>query len=277
MDAKEFKMLHLTYDDSWNEFLKESYSWDEMELWHSRRDIGYSNQYDNRRQSALRAIEALTPAGGAVLDVAGASGNFTLPLAEKGYRVTWNDLRSECAELVQRKYEYGEVEFAPGNIFELATGWAERFDAVLAAEVIEHMAHPDEFLNCLASMTKPGGCIVVTTPNGMYFRYHYPRFSECADPSVYESKQFKPDGDGHIFLLDDADCRTLASGAGLAVERIDLINNPLTRGHVKLGHLLPYLPGSLVAAIESGTRKLPRFLHQKIHCQMIAVLRKPQA
>ncbi len=67
----------------------------------------------------------------------------------------------------------------------------------------------------------------------------------------------------------------LATHAGLEVERIALMTNPLTRGHVKLGHLLPYLPDSLVWALEARTENLPKTLQERVNCQMVACLRKP--
>jgi 2-polyprenyl-3-methyl-5-hydroxy-6-metoxy-1,4-benzoquinol methylase len=269
-------MRRLTYDETWPESWKLTHFYDELELWGSRRDLGYTYQYRIRHEWSLRTIEELIPAGGAILDVAAAGGNFTLPLAERGYRVTWNDLRTELAELVKRKYESGHVEFAPGNIFELADHWAARFDAVLALEIIEHVAHPDQFLACMSSMLKPGGRLYVSTPNGRYFRNNLPRFSDCPDPSAYEAVQFKPNSDGHIFLLDGDELSAMASGAGLEVEKLLLMTNPLTRGHVKLGRFLPFLPAALVWGVEHGTRKLPHTLRERLLCQMVAILRKPE-
>lgn len=269
-------MRQPTYSESWPESWKFSYRCDKIELWGSRIDLGYSYLYQIRQGWSLRTAQELLPAGGAVLDVAGAQGNFTLSLAEKGYRVTWNDLRAELADYVKLKYEFGQVEYCPGNIFELCHDWTARFDGVLAGEVIEHVAHPDRFLVCLASMVKPGGRIILTTPNGRYFRNDLPRFSECPDPSVFEAVQFKPDSDGHIFLLDPDECRMLAAKAGLEIERIAVMTNPLTRGHVKLGHLLPHLPARVVWALEARTAKSPRVLRERINCQMVACLRKPE-
>jgi 2-polyprenyl-6-hydroxyphenyl methylase/3-demethylubiquinone-9 3-methyltransferase len=270
-------MRAVTYNESWPDSWKSSYSYDELDIWGSRRDPGYTYQYKNRWNWCLDTIGKLVPPGSSILDVAGASGNFSLPLAESGYRVTWNDLRSELAGYVKEKHEFGEIEFSPGNIFDYRDRWAECFDAILAAEVIEHVAHPDRFLACLAGMLKPGGRLFLTTPNGRYFRCHHPRFSDCADPSAFESMQFKPDADGHIFLLDRAECRVLAAAAGLSAERIDLLTNPLTAGHVKLGYLLPYLPARFVRWFERGTRKLPMFLRERLTTQMVSVLRKPEA
>jgi 2-polyprenyl-6-hydroxyphenyl methylase/3-demethylubiquinone-9 3-methyltransferase len=254
-------MLRVVYDELWPESWKLSYLYDDLEIGGSRRDLGYSYQYQIRREWSLRSIQELVPVGGTILDVAGGSGNFALPLSEMGYHVTWNDLRSELAGFVKLKYEFGEVEFASGNIFDFAVKWAGRFDGILAAEIIEHVAHPDNFLVCLASMLKPGGWLFLTTPNGRYFRNNHPRFSDCADPSVFESTQFKPNADGHIFLLDRDECR---------------MTNPLSCGHIKLGHLLNYLPASTVEAVEAATGRLPRALGERINSHIAACLRKPK-
>jgi hypothetical protein len=64
---------------------------------------------------------------------------------------------------------------------------------------------------------------------------------------------------------------------GLKWERIAVMTNPLIRGHVKLGHLLPYLPATLVWALEAGTEKFPKALREKINLQMAACLPKPPA
>jgi hypothetical protein len=110
----------------------------------------------------------------------------------------------------------------------------------------------------------------LTTPNGRYFRNNHPRFSDCSDPSIYEPAQFKPNADGHIFLLDSDECRMLAAKAGLETERLILMTNPLSCGHVKLGHILPYLPVSVVHALETATEQLPRAFAERINAQMAA-------
>jgi hypothetical protein len=63
---------------------------------------GYALAYRNRCQ------ESHTP-GATILDLAAAQENFTLALAERGYRVTWNGLRTDLAGYVQKKHERGEV------------------------------------------------------------------------------------------------------------------------------------------------------------------------
>jgi 2-polyprenyl-3-methyl-5-hydroxy-6-metoxy-1,4-benzoquinol methylase len=182
----------------WPESWLLSYRYDLQEIYGEIRNPGYVYAYQNRRDVTFRLIEEVLPKGSTILDVAAAQGNFTLSLAERGYRVTWNDLRHELEGYVRLKHEHGEVTFAPGNVFELGLG--PEFDCVLITEIIEHVAHPDEFLRSVSSMVKPGGYIVMTTPNGAYFRNKLARFSECADPSIYEAVQFKPDSDAIYFF-----------------------------------------------------------------------------
>jgi len=220
----------------------------------------------------LDYLQRRVPSGARILDVAAAQGNFTLTLAELGYAVTWNDLRFELAEYVKAKYEYGIVEYAPGNVLELAVG--EPFDAILLAEVVEHVAHPDQFLRKVSDLLRPGGWIILTTPNGGYIRNRLPRFSDCKSPEQYEDMQFRPDGDGHIFLLHDDEIIRLSRLAGLEVHELRHYCNPLTSGHLKLGSALKVIPKSVVDAIERMTASLPARAVRKVHTGTVAALRK---
>jgi 2-polyprenyl-3-methyl-5-hydroxy-6-metoxy-1,4-benzoquinol methylase len=266
-------MREVIPEANWPESWVESYKYDREEIFGAPTNLGYAYAYRNRHQETLRLItEALDP-GASILDLAAAQGNFTLDLAERGYRVTWNDLRADLIGYVQKKYEHGNVTYAAGNAFEL--DFPERFDCVLFCEVIEHVAHPDEFMTNVARLLKPGGVAVMTTPNGLYFKNKLPRFSNCLDPSVFEAVQFKPNSDGHIFLLWPDELRRLANQSGLEIERQILITTPLTNGHVKTHYLLPYLPYFLIQTIENASRQLPTAIKERIMVQAAARFRKP--
>ena len=114
----------------------------------------------------------------------------------------------------------------------------------------------------------------MTTPNGGYFKNRLPKFSECADPAVFESGQFKPNADGHIFLLHVDEIEPLARRAGLSVDRIALFTNPLTAGHVKTEALLRIMPRFLVNALEGATQMLPALLKKKLLVQMAVRFRR---
>jgi 2-polyprenyl-3-methyl-5-hydroxy-6-metoxy-1,4-benzoquinol methylase len=210
-----------------------------------------------------------------ILDIGAAQGNFSLQLAEMGFEVTWNDLRGELAEYVRLKHEHGTLHFAVGNAFELQ--FPQPFDAVLITEIIEHAAHPDHFLASVAGLLRPGGYIVMTTPNGAYFRNTLPRFSDCPDPSVYEAVQFKPDSDGHIFLLHTDEVYQLAVRSGLRVDTLKLFTNSLTNGHMKLGHALQLLPRAVVEGIETLTQRLPPAVASRALIQMAVRLQRTGA
>ncbi|HEX8907386.1 MAG TPA: methyltransferase domain-containing protein, partial [Longimicrobiaceae bacterium] len=259
--------------EDWPESWKYSYPYDLEEVYGEATSRGYSYAYDNRRRQTLRLLTEVLAPGARVLDVAAAQGNFSIALAELGYEVTWNDLRAELEGYVRLKLERGSVSFAPGNAFELS--FPEPFDAVLATEVIEHVAHPDEFLARVAALVRPGGFVVLTTPNGAYARNTLPKFSECSDPSVFEAVQFKPNSDGHIFLLHPDEVERLAAAAGLQVDRLVLFTNPLTNGHLKTERLLRALPRGMVETLESATQRLPFALRRKVLLQMAVRLRKP--
>lgn len=257
-----------TVPESW----KEVYYYDNLEIYGNRSVLGHTYAYNNRRQVVIDFIKRFQKTPAKILDIAAAQGNYTLWLAELGYDVTWNDLRSDLVPYVKEKYEVGNVTYAPGNVFEL--GFEEDFDIVLIAEIIEHVAHPDDFLRKVSKFVKPGGYIVMTTPNGGYFRNHLPRFSDCHDPSQFEAIQFSPNSDGHIFLLHTDEVEVLSKQAGLNLLALRLYTNSLTNGHVKLGLLLKYIPLSIVRGIESLTQKLPLFLQRKLNTGMAVVMQR---
>jgi 2-polyprenyl-6-hydroxyphenyl methylase/3-demethylubiquinone-9 3-methyltransferase len=267
------KVKRIRPESHWPESWRRSYEYDLQEIYEEVSNHGYFYAYDNRRRHTIGLLTDVLAPDARILDIGAAQGNFSLQLAEMGFEVTWNDLRGELAEYVRQKHEHGTLHFAPGNAFELR--FPKPFDALLITEIIEHVAHPDEFLVSAAKLLRPGGYIVLTTPNGAYFRNKLPRFSDCPDPSVYESVQFKPDSDGHIFLLHTDEVRRLACKAGLRVERLELLTNSLTNGHLKLGYALKLLPGAAVEGIESLTRRLPRSLAERLMVHMAVLLEKP--
>ncbi len=255
-------------DASWPDSWAYSYPYDLEEVYGEISNYGYAYAYKNRRTRTLRMITEVLKPGSKILDIAAAQGNFSIALAELGYDVTWNDLRSDLEGYVRAKHSQGMLTCAAGNAFDL--NFPSKFDCVLITEVIEHVAHPDDFLRKAAELVVPGGYIVMTTPNGKYFRNRLPKFSDCKDPSVFESIQFGPNSDGHIFLLHENEVRDFATANNMTIDRIELFTNPLTAGHVKLGLLLRWLPVSIVNTGERLTTILPAAISSKLHSHMAA-------
>jgi 2-polyprenyl-3-methyl-5-hydroxy-6-metoxy-1,4-benzoquinol methylase len=266
-------MKRVYLNDDWKESWKYCYPYDLIEVFgEDKNHKGYSYAYINRRDAAISCIESVVKPGAKILDIAAAQGNFSLVLAEKGYDVSWNDIRSDLVEYVQMKQEHGNISYYPGNVFDVH--FKDKFDLVLITEIIEHVAHPDKFLKRISELVKPKGFIVMTTPLGSYILNNLPKFSEVDDASKYESEQFKPNSDGHIFLLHADEIRPLADKAGLDIVSMNYYTNPLTNGHLKLGHLLKILPQKWVFALDKLTQKLPKFIGKKIHTNFAVLFQR---
>lgn len=266
-------MRRLVPQDDWPENWRRSHAFDLLEVHGERPRCGYARAYAERRRHTLDLVARAAPPPATVLDVAAAQGNFSLSLAERGYEVTWNDLRKDLAEFVRRKHASGTLHFAPGNAFEL--GFRGAFDIVLITEVIEHVAHPDAFLRHAARLVRPGGHVVMTTPNGRYFRNRLPRFSHHPDPAAFENRQFQPDADGHIFLLHPDEIPPLAAAAGLEVRELRLFGCPLTHGALGTEPCLRFLPDSAVRSVERLIRRFPLLLRLRLCLSLAALLRRP--
>ncbi len=268
-------MKQLTPDENWPDLWKRSYASDLLEIYGHQSNPGYSYAYRNRIYQAIDLVRRAAPPGASVLDVAAGHGNLSLLLADLNYRVTWNDLREELAGYVRLKDDSGRVEYMPGNLLDLKGD--SQYDVVVIAEMIEHVAHPDEVLRRITSLVRPGGSVVLTTPNGEYFRNRLPRFSDFCNPDVFESVQFKPDADGHIFLLHIDELQILANTVGLVLERVNLFTNPLTNGRLRTEPLLRHFPENWIWGLERAGQRLPYRLKRSLHVGVAALMSRPSA
>jgi SAM-dependent methyltransferase len=75
------------------------------------------------------------------------------------------DLATAQIEFAQRTYSQPNLEFRAADVRGLAVD--EPFDAVVSIEVIEHLppAETQPFLRTVRAILKPGGVIILTTPN----------------------------------------------------------------------------------------------------------------
>jgi 2-polyprenyl-3-methyl-5-hydroxy-6-metoxy-1,4-benzoquinol methylase len=105
-------------------------------------------------------IDKLMPKGASVLDLGSGSGAMCLRLQDMGFRPVGCDLVSENFRL------HGKVDFLIANINEpLPPELQERFDCIVATELIEHLENPRHFIRQCQKALKPGGLLIVTTPN----------------------------------------------------------------------------------------------------------------
>jgi 2-polyprenyl-3-methyl-5-hydroxy-6-metoxy-1,4-benzoquinol methylase/glycosyltransferase involved in cell wall biosynthesis len=222
-----------------------------------------------RMRSLLALQDGLLLKPRRALEVAAGGGGLATCLAASGCDVVVNDLREEETAASLKEFVNGEdIRVEGGNLFNLSPERIGKFDLVLACEIIEHVAHPAELLEHLKNFLEPGGRLMLTTPNGSYFRNKLPTYSEVQDFTELETRQFMPDADGHLFLLTPRELCELAASVGLVVERLSVWGTPLLTGHVGFR----YLAGRFLAKPAYWTELMAQRLPSAARARMCAAL-----
>ncbi|WP_416898151.1 MAG: bifunctional 2-polyprenyl-6-hydroxyphenol methylase/3-demethylubiquinol 3-O-methyltransferase UbiG [Minwuia sp.] len=101
-----------------------------------------------------------------ILDIGCGGGLVAEPLARLGADVTGVDAAEKNVE-VARLHAAGsglKIDYRHGRAEALAEA-GEQFDAVMALEIIEHVADPALFVASVAKLVKPGGLVIFSTIN----------------------------------------------------------------------------------------------------------------
>ena len=101
-----------------------------------------------------------------MLEIGSGLGYFTYSLSKAGFNIKGIDI-SETA-VNKAKETFGDHYICSG-IPEYARDNAGMFDVVIATEVIEHVEDPLEFVDSALLLLRPGGRIILTTPNKSLF------------------------------------------------------------------------------------------------------------
>lgn len=158
-------------------------------------------------EQMLEVFRQYVPEGSSVLDLGAGAGAFSLRLHDNGYRVTGLDAcrdewTLEHVPFVQADLNRSVADVLPGP-----------FDAVCCQEVIEHVENPWQLVRQMGELVKPGGVVVVSTPNVTSFysrivyllRGRFPQFTE-------ESLTY-----GHINPINAFEMCTIAERSGFEV------------------------------------------------------------
>lgn len=132
------------------------------------------------QQAVARRVGALALAPGAsILDAPCGTGDLAAALRDRGYTVSAADLDPAAAARLPGSFRLADLT--------QRLPWPDAsFDAVLSVEGIEHLENPFAYLREIHRVLKPGGTLVLTTPNiasvrsrvrffGSGFFHHDPR------------------------------------------------------------------------------------------------------
>jgi len=109
-----------------------------------------------------------------ILDIGCGGGVLCEPLAQLGAAVTGVDPAGTAIGVAKRHAKEASiiVDYRCDTIEALARA-GEQFDVVLAMEVVEHVAHIDNFLDRCARLVRPGGLLILSTINRTWKSYAF--------------------------------------------------------------------------------------------------------
>lgn len=125
------------------------------------------NMYDTQKRVDVIFNELLAEniSYKTLLDAGCGTGWFSKKAVERGAIVTSMDLGPNLLERVQNKCESNRVV---GSILQMPFPHAS-FDIVVSSEVIEHTPDPFSGVREMYRVLKPGGTLVLTTPNQLWY------------------------------------------------------------------------------------------------------------
>jgi 2-polyprenyl-3-methyl-5-hydroxy-6-metoxy-1,4-benzoquinol methylase len=133
--------------------------WEDAEYSLGSLSSGHINKY--------KRVMGLMPNKGRILDVGCNNGCLHILLAEAGYTdISGFDFARIPIQIAKKhhpNYDYFVHDACKEFPYD-----KESFDIVLCVEVLEHVPSPYLVLENMFRVLKPGGCIIVSTPNGLH-------------------------------------------------------------------------------------------------------------
>lgn len=97
-----------------------------------------------------------------VLDIGSGYGYFRKALDDAGYHHDGIEISSFAASICKKLYNF---DTHIGSLSDFKDEFQNKFDIVTLWDVIEHISDYEKFLNEIAFVLKPGGFVIIKTPN----------------------------------------------------------------------------------------------------------------
>ena len=212
------------------------------------KDVGTDNYYllskDERQLTCFRDLRKMEKIVGPsnkrrLLDVGCSYGLFMEAASHSGWNVSGIELSKTQSKVAQKKYAH--VYDKPIEQCQFSDGF---FDVITGFDVIEHLSSPSKFLREAQRILKPGGFLVMCTPNiesyparlmGRlwinYLRMHFYYFSHRTIASFLERENFKIlKIERHKRIIKPSDARFWVKDHRLLFTLMNILfNNTLTK------------------------------------------------
>lgn len=165
--------------------------------------------------AAHRMCLGLIDEGETVLDVGCATGYLSVELKKKGCKVIGLEIDPEMAEEARQYCDKVIV----GNAEVIELPYKEYFDAILYADVLEHLKNPLEVLIRFKSCLKQNGYIVVSIPNVANW---FIRLSLLFGKFNYNSKRYTIIHPVHLRFFTLKTIREMLDKAGFRIAHLDI-------------------------------------------------------
>jgi 2-polyprenyl-3-methyl-5-hydroxy-6-metoxy-1,4-benzoquinol methylase len=179
-----------------------------------------------------------------LLDVGCGGGELLRAAVARGWRAAGAEPMPEAAELARSRAPGADIRTGAAS----QAGFAERsFDVVCAFHVLEHMPDTRAFLRELARFARPGGLVVVETPN------YASRLRRVRGRRWLHLRPLE-----HLVHFTPQTMRAAFAGAGLepvAVTTPTWIVGEHTRDELAAELALPRVPRALAGAVEALYRR----------------------
>lgn len=152
-----------------------------------------------RNQTVFELCQII--AGDKVLDIGSGRGWFSLYAASLGADVTALDLSAE--NLLKIKEQNSSITTVLGDACEIPIE-GEKFDWIVALEVLEHIVEPKTAIQQWKNLLKPTGKILLSVPNKEIIRYSL--CIHCNQKTPHNAHLHSFDKDALIKLFNRQDC-----------------------------------------------------------------------
>ena len=231
----------------------------------------FAHAYYRRLDILLKELGRWLPVDARVADLGCAQGNIGLRIAETGCHVVLGDRWTTMLSYARRKRERGRVDFVALEL-PLLPFADSCLDGIVSCEVIEHLDAPEMLISESFRVLRPGGFLLLTTPNGSALRSRLPTWSEV---KYTDHRKLPANRDDHRLMFTPDELADELEVRGFTILTKRTFNTPVITGFMKLRYLTRHLPAYVRSAMEDVIcRLLPARAVRAVSHELMIVGRK---